>query len=335
MAQKKRSGRSKVSPSGAPKSGGKGGGKSAKRAVESASAAAPIELATATLSAMPLGTATGSDASLLVVGGTAFDAGALILAGTAAVRAGAAQLEVATARPIVALVTALLPQARGLGLDSRRSGTISANSSRRVAERARRVRVLLVGPGMRDGREAERFLGRVVARLDPKNAPTLVLDGDVLAILARFPDLLRRLDGRAILVARRSQLVTLTKSFAGGGGKGAELDALALARAAAKEWKALVVSADSDGGGFVVAPDGRAATVAGTLAAPSRLPGMAAGLIAAFAARGADPFAAAAWGLFVRSRAMARVTDTIGHQGFLATELLAEVPRELEALAEG
>jgi ADP-dependent NAD(P)H-hydrate dehydratase len=330
MAQKKRSERSKVSPSGSPKSGGKSG----KRAGDTP--VAPVALTTVSLASMPLGTATGSEASLLIVGGTAFDAGALVLAGTAAVRGGAAQLEVATARPIVALVTAMLPQARGLGLDSRRSGTISAASSRRVAERARRVRVLLVGPGMRDGREAERFLGRVVARLDPKNAPTLVLDGDVLGILARFPDLLRRLDGRAILVARRSQLVTLTKSFSGARDKGgAEQDALALARAAAREWKALVVSADSDGGGFVVAPGGRAATVAGTLAAPSRLPGAAAGLIAAFAARGAEPFAAASWGLLVRSRAMARVTETIGHQGFLGSELLAEVPRELEALAEG
>lgn len=293
-------------------------------------AAAPVVLDASHLKSMPLGNGNGADATLLLVGGTASDAGALVLAGTAALRAGAMQVEVATARAIVGLVTAVLPQARGFGLDSRRSGTISAAASRRVADRARRARVLLVGPGMRDGREAERFLGRVVARLDPKKAPLVILDGEVLAILVRFPDLLRRLEGRVMLVARRSQLPTLAKPLVGKG----DHDAVALARAAAKEWKALVVATDADGGGFVVGLDGRVATVAGTLAAPLRMPGAAAGLIAAFAARGAQPFEAAAWGLFIRSRATARVTETVGHHGYLATEMLAEVPRELALLAE-
>ena len=330
MAQAKK----KRSPGSSGKSGGaRKPGKAGKagKAAALAPTAVPTALSAGDLDSMPLGAGSGGggDATLLLVGGSASDAGALVLAGTAALRAGAMQVEIGTARAIVALVTAVLPQVRGVGLDARRSGSISAAASRLVADRARRARVLLLGPGMRDGREAERFLGRIVARLDPKKAPLVILDGDVIAILVRFPDLLRRLEGRAMIVARRSQLPALAKAL---GAKGDE-DPLALARAVAREWKALVVSTDPDGGGFVVGVDGRSATVAGTLAAPLRLPGVAAGLIAAFAARGAAPFDAAAWGLFVRSRATARVTETVGHHGYLAAELLAEVPRELAALA--
>ena len=44
------------------------------------------------------------------------------------------------------------------------------------------------------------------------------------------------------------------------------------------------------------------------------------------AARGAEPAQAAAWGVYLHGAAGARLSVRVGQMGFLARELLAEVP---------
>jgi hydroxyethylthiazole kinase-like uncharacterized protein yjeF len=51
------------------------------------------------------------------------------------------------------------------------------------------------------------------------------------------------------------------------------------------------------------------------------------GIIAGLAARGATPLQAAAWGVYLHGRAGDRLARRMGQLGFLARELLAEVPR--------
>ena len=54
-----------------------------------------------------------------------------------------------------------------------------------------------------------------------------------------------------------------------------------------------------------------------------------AGVIAGLLARGADPFAAAAWGVFLHREAGIRLARRLGPIGYLARELLQELPRAL------
>jgi len=54
-----------------------------------------------------------------------------------------------------------------------------------------------------------------------------------------------------------------------------------------------------------------------------------AGIIAGLLARGADPLGAALWGVHLHREAGARLARNIGPLGYLARELLPEIPRVL------
>lgn len=58
---------------------------------------------------------------------------------------------------------------------------------------------------------------------------------------------------------------------------------------------------------------------------------VAAGVVAGLVGRGADPLAAAAWGAVLHARAGARLGRRIGVVGYLARELLDELPRSWTA----
>jgi ADP-dependent NAD(P)H-hydrate dehydratase len=57
-----------------------------------------------------------------------------------------------------------------------------------------------------------------------------------------------------------------------------------------------------------------------------------AGIVVGLAARGCDALAAAVWGVFLHGEAGARLSRSVGRVGFLARELLDEVPRVLANL---
>jgi ADP-dependent NAD(P)H-hydrate dehydratase len=54
-----------------------------------------------------------------------------------------------------------------------------------------------------------------------------------------------------------------------------------------------------------------------------------AGIVTGLAARGATPAQAAVWGTFLHGRSGDRLAAAVGRMGFLAREVLAEVPRVL------
>ena len=57
-----------------------------------------------------------------------------------------------------------------------------------------------------------------------------------------------------------------------------------------------------------------------------------AGVLLGLLGRGADPVQAATWGAYLHGRAGERLTSVHGRRGFLARELLAEIPRALTEL---
>ncbi len=57
------------------------------------------------------------------------------------------------------------------------------------------------------------------------------------------------------------------------------------------------------------------------------------GVIAGLCARGADPLRAAVWGVYLHARAGDALARRVGHHGYLARELLPEIPSLLDRLA--
>jgi ADP-dependent NAD(P)H-hydrate dehydratase len=110
---------------------------------------------------------------------------------------------------------------------------------------------------------------------------------------------------------------------------------LATARRAAVSLGAIVALKGAET--FIAAPDGRAfCNRAGNVGlATSGSGDMLAGLIAGLAARGAEPLKAATWGVHLHGLAGDALAKSMGGLGFLARELLAEIPPLMARLDGG
>jgi ADP-dependent NAD(P)H-hydrate dehydratase len=264
---------------------------------------------------------------VLIVGGSPQMPGAVILAATAALRAGAGKLQIATARSIAPLVAVQVPEALVIALPETRLGGLSPASARELAKRAEGASAVLLGPGMVDTRAAGRLAIELCGRL---SGLALVLDAEALECCCVEP--------RA--VASSKALIAITphaKEMAhvlGLQPEAVQREPARLALRAASELKAAVALkgaetylADATGRLLRNKQAGNAGL--GTSGTGDVLSGIVAGL----AARGADVLQAAAWAVYVHGRAGDSLARSIGPLGYLARELLPEIPRELAKLA--
>lgn len=263
---------------------------------------------------------------VLVVGSSTRVPGAILLSGVAALRAGAGTLQMATVAPIAIPLGLAVPEALVIALPSTRSGEIAVSRTlaplRRLLEGADAV---LVGPGMLGGRAAQALLAGLLRRV--KATSTVVIDAAALESLRRRPRLLAPLDGRAVLTPHAGEMAAML----GVGLEEVETDPPAFARQAAVSFGAVVALKGAES--WIAHPDGTLLRYRGGKVglATSGSGDTLAGIIAGLAARGAAPRSAAAWGVWAHGSAGNALTRRMGPVGFLARELLAEVPRMLRA----
>jgi hydroxyethylthiazole kinase-like uncharacterized protein yjeF len=270
---------------------------------------------------------------VLVVAGSVEVPGAALLCGIGALRAGAGKLQIATCRSVAPHLGMAAPEALVAGLDETPRGGISADEADRLVKRAGRCDALLLGPGMmdEDGEAcllAERLLGRM------EGGPCVVLDAAALPKLEGGAAMLRPHAGRAVLTPHAGEMAKLL----GIPKAEVEADPVGAARRAASALKAVV--AMKGGCTFVVSPQGEAWSCdRGNIGlATSGSGDTLAGVITGLAARGATPVQATLWGVFLHGEAGNRLARARGPVGFLARELLAEVPAimaELDAARPG
>lgn len=265
----------------------------------------PVEVTPEVLASLPLpdhddGASKHDRGCILVVGGSAETPGAVLLAGLASLRAGAGRLRVVTHAEVVPALGVALPEAR--------VGSLELDTVVGMLDRSDAV---LLGPGMLDIDAARPFLDAITSSM-PKGM--LVLDAGVLPAAGEHPDWVRRMDGRVLLVPNPTEVEVLGVDDV---------------RAAAEHFGATVAARGAET--FVATPDGdwyvdRHGTVG---LATSGSGDVAAGLAAGFLARGANPLVAAIWTAAVHGLAGER----LGPPGFLARELLDEVPGVLVRLS--
>ncbi len=256
--------------------------------------------------------------SVLVVGGTVELPGAVILAATGALRAGAGKLQIATARSVAPLVAVTVPESRVFGLAESAEGGIDPATTPALAERVNAAQAALLGPGMMD-QSASRLMADLIPRVDDA---TLILDAGALLCLADKRQLLAHLDGKAIVTPHAGEMAEMLQADPGEIAR----NPAATARRAAAELRAVVALKGAET--YIATPDGT------TYCYRSENIGLAtsgsgdtlSGVIAGLAARGAEPAQAAAWGVYLHGAAGARLAERLGQMGFLARELLAEIP---------
>jgi ADP-dependent NAD(P)H-hydrate dehydratase len=278
------------------------------------------------------GSSKHSRGHVFVVGGARSTPGAVRLAGLAALRVGGGVLALAVDEAVATALAVALPEASVLGLELGQPEGADALPARLAAADA-----VLLGPGLDDPASTRRLL-RLVAGTAPAGPP-LVLDAFALGVLADEvaddPAARDRLPSDLVLTpnpdeARRLLAAGPDGSDGSDGSDGADFDdAGAVAVAIARRYSAVVAYqrciADSSGRLWVV----RAGNPGlGTSGSGDVLAGALTGLLA----RGASASQAAGWATYLHAVAGDRLAARIGRLGFLARELLGELPPILTEL---
>ena len=256
--------------------------------------------------------------TVLLVGGSASTPGAVLLAGLAALRAGAGRLQVATVASTAVALAVAMPEAMVSGLPEAAGGSLEPGCAEQVVASCDGAAALVVGPGLTGKDEARELLRRVL----PEVAEGSVLvDAVALAALGGHPDLLAGLAGRLVLTPNAGETKALLA--------GEQREGVDAACWLAERYGAVVAVK-----GCVAAPDGRTwhdeagGVGLGTSGSGDVLAGAVGGLLA----RGCPPEQAAVWGQYLHAAAGDRLAARIGRIGFLARELLDELPPVLAGL---
>ncbi|PZO82460.1 MAG: NAD(P)H-hydrate dehydratase [Mesorhizobium amorphae] len=256
--------------------------------------------------------------SVAVVGGSREVPGAVLLAGIGALRAGAGRLQVVSVASRAEALSMALPEALVMGLPETEKGGLSHECFELFAERLERADAVLFGPGTVEEDDTRELARRLIGEVD---GPTLVLDAGSLNGLRDCADALRR-RGRFAITPHAGEMAGLL----GIERDQVEEDPLGAARGAAEELGGVVVMKGAKT--HVVAPGGEAFLYegGGPGLGTSGSGDVLAGIVAGMAARGASALDAALWGVFLHGEAGAECARSVGTVGFLAHELLPQVP---------
>jgi hydroxyethylthiazole kinase-like uncharacterized protein yjeF len=253
--------------------------------------------------------------TVLVIGGSPSTPGAVVLAGIAALRMGAGRLQIATAQEVASQVGIAVPEAKVVGLAPSSSGPmLSDELERELVD----MDAVVIGPGMVGASPPTQLLTEVCDRL--RDEALLVVDALAMTAFMELDDRCREaVAARVVMTPNRQEAARL-----------AELpeahDPSEALHVASRNTGAVLTSF-----GTVRAPDGRAWTTTtqavglGTSGSGDVL----AGLVGGAAARSGDRLQAACWATYAHVEAGRRLGESVGEIGYLARQLLDEIPRAL------
>lgn len=257
---------------------------------------------------------------VLVVGGSSTSPGGALLSGLAALRAGAGKVKLAVPRPLAVDIAVAFPEAGVHPFASERDGTPRPGlASREVVKLMESCDVALVGPGLADEPTAQELTRRV---LDLSEERPFVVDALALTALWGESELLSRHGERLVITPHPGEMATL----AGITMEDVTADPQGVAARAADHLGCIVVL---KGPTTVIAhPTGALYVHDGDCVglATSGSGDVLAGVLAALISRGASPLVAAVWAVWLHARAGTVVSERLGPVGFLARELLPEIP---------
>ena len=256
---------------------------------------------------------------VLVVGGSREIPGAVLLAATAALRAGAGKLQIATISESALHVGLSMPEAKVIALGSDEAGNLAADAGAEAGKHAARSHATIVGPGMSGGDAIGGFLDTFLRH---PSLGALVLDAGVVVQLGSRRELLAGIDGEVLLTPHIGELALMT------GMRESEIERnpAAVALEVARDTGCVVSLKGPDT--LIAGPDGavyryRLGDVGlATSGSGDVLAGIAGGLMA----RGVPAVRAAAFASFIHGAAGRRLARRFGRIGFIARDLLAEIP---------
>ncbi len=279
------------------------------------------------LAARPADAHKGTSGHLLVLAGTPGKTGAAAMTALSALRSGAGLVSLGVPAGLNAVLETLVLEAMTVPLPAAADGGLGSAAGEEILGLLAGKKCLALGPGLGTGAETRALVRQVLSAC---RLP-LVIDADGLNCLAGEPGLLKSLEGPVILTPHPGEMARLT----GGTVQAVQTDRIACARDFARQFNVHLVL---KGAGTVVAhPDGA------VYVNPTGNPGMAAGgmgdvltgVIAGLVSRGVPPAEAARAGVYVHGRAADGVARQVAPCGYLASEVMAAIPRQFRELAGG
>ncbi|MEO6500681.1 MAG: ADP/ATP-dependent (S)-NAD(P)H-hydrate dehydratase [Jatrophihabitantaceae bacterium] len=279
---------------------------------------------------------------VLVIGGARTAPGAAMLAGLAALRVGAGVLTLAVAESVAGPVAAAVPESAVLWLPQTASGSVASGSVEVIERALGSAAAILIGPGLDDVGETAGLITGLV-RAAPEDL-SIVLDAYAIGALGKLPEhVLAALRGRLVLTPNHTELERLLEAA----GEPSDRDG-----AGAESDGAEPDGAEPDGGddpqfrlakryGAVLSSDNKIVTPAGDRwQAPAGHSGLGtsgsgdvlAGALVGLLARGVELSQAACWATYLHAAAGDRLAARVGSLGFLARELLDQLPLVLTEL---
>lgn len=283
----------------------------------------PAEVTPRLLRDWPLPTADSSKYArgrVLVIGGAARTPGAVRLSGVAALRVGAGHLRLAVAAPAAVALAVATPEAGVMGLAADQSGSVLPDDLPGLADWFGSTDAVVLGPGLDNPDLVAEVVGVVLPMIGAET--TLVLDAFALGVLPGLGPLPAGLAARTVLTPNDEEAARLLGRPLG---EDLEQDVAEISG----RFGTVVACHD-----LVVAPDGgRWRVSAGHSGlATSGSGDVLAGALGGFLARGAEPAQAACWAKFLHATAGDRLAARIGRLGFLAGEVVDELPAVLAEL---
>ena len=257
-----------------------------------------------------------SRGDVLVVGGARGTPGAALLAGLAALRVGAGVATLAVAESVAVAVGVAAPEVGTISLPETPGGSVRGDAAALLGSQLDSTTAVVLGPGLDDPEQAGALVADVAARL-PASTP-VVLDAYALGVLPAIPEAVGHLRGHLVLTPNSTEAARLLDQDPG------ELADPGDAAARVADAYGAVVACQ----GHVADPTGGRWTVGtghpglGTSGSGDVLAGAIVGLLA----RGTPAPQAVCWATHLHSAAGDRLAAHVGRLGFLARELLTELP---------
>ncbi len=280
---------------------------------------------------------------VLVIAGSREIAGAAILAGIGVLRAGAGKLAIATVDSVAPLLAQAIPEARVIGLPETRSGDLAgAAAMDKIGGIIGRYGALLIGPGMQNEDAICDFVAGLLPHLDGR---PLLLDASAMSVVRQAgghgkghgkaddmgndqPARISRFDVPVLLTPHAGEMAHLS----GADKEEVQADPVGAALQAARRWNAVIALKGAVT--HIAAPDGRLWRHEGGNVglATSGSGDTLAGIVTGLMARGAPLEQACAWGVALHARAGERLCQRHGPLGYLAREILDEIPALMHRL---
>lgn len=256
--------------------------------------------------------------AVLVVGGARGTPGAAMLTGLAALRVGAGRLTLAVGASVATAVAVAVPECGTVPLAEDDEGRLDGSGM--LADELERSAVVCLGPGL-TGADATRTLLRTLLPQVGGDC-AVVLDAFALGVLPDVADLVAPLAGRLVLTPNAAEGARLLGDDRR---RPAPPGALCLADryGAAVTWHGTLADADGRTWESSTGTSGLATSGSGDVLA---------GAVAGLLARGATPAQAACWGTHAHGAAGDRLAARVAARGYLARELLDELPAVLTEL---